>query len=272
MEGTRQTDQLIHEMRNILTEADTANNTTFNASKDEDDVPPVPSPSTSMQILREHLPPSSTTTSLDPSPYSSPISSPSTRLDQTLKTPIIHRVNFISPLSPAAKQMSETTQGSPGTAEFDCKVFPFTHFIDFADCLSVTLELDFSQAPCSTPLRSAKEVEKSILPPPSSFLRVLEGEPPIRSPSERPPHNRSQPASILEISFLRRPSNVLEKLTRERARPARQPHASRKPCPKILLRGAGATLSPGSVDAPQKPCIPLHPALRLSHPSTPEGT
>ena len=134
----------------------------------------------------------------------------------------------------------------------------------------MTLDLDFSQAPCSTPLQSA-EVKKSILPPPSSFLRVLESKSPARSPSERPHHNHSQVTSILGISFLCRLSNVSKKRTRERTHPTKQPQAPRKSCLKFLPRDTSVTLSPESANAPQRPCIPLPPVLGLNHPQTPEG-
>ena len=58
MEGTRETDQLIYKMRNILAKADTTGDTTFEGYKDEDNVPPAPTSRLAQVLLSEHLPPS----------------------------------------------------------------------------------------------------------------------------------------------------------------------------------------------------------------------
>lgn len=134
MEGTRQTDQLIHKMRNILTEANTTDDTIFEACKDEDNLPPVLLTSISTQVLlNEHLPPSSTATSFVSSPDPSPSLLPSTRPDQPLQIPTIRRVRDTSPLPPAVNRMSEAAGGSPRTPKFNRKAFSFADSIDSTD-------------------------------------------------------------------------------------------------------------------------------------------
>lgn len=94
---------------------------------------------------------------------------------------------------------------------------------------------DISQAPCSTPLRSAKEAEESISPSPSFFLRVLEGNPPIHFLSERFSHNHSQLTPVLGISFPH-PLNVPKKRTQKCTQPAEQPQTPSRSSVKILLQ------------------------------------
>jgi len=123
MEGTRQTDQLIHRMRNILAEADTTDGTMPEADQGEESAPPVLLTSRSTHILlTEHLHPSFTDPPLAPSPYPSPYPSPSTRPDQPLWTPTICRVRNTPPPPSAVNQFDEMANGSPGTPEFNCEV------------------------------------------------------------------------------------------------------------------------------------------------------
>ena len=57
MERTRETDQLIYKMRNILAEADTSGDVTFEGCDDEDDVLPAPTSRPAQVLLGEHIPP-----------------------------------------------------------------------------------------------------------------------------------------------------------------------------------------------------------------------
>ena len=113
MDGTRQMDQLISNMRNILAETD---DTTFETRKDEDNTPSALPTSRSMRIpLGERLPPLFTAAPISPSPYPSPSPSPSARLDRPLRTPAIRRTRVTSPLS-TVNQIGETAKssGTPG--------------------------------------------------------------------------------------------------------------------------------------------------------------
>lgn len=133
MEGTRQTDQLIHRIRNILAEANMANDAAPEGYQGEDNATPLLSMSRSMQIPSEHLPPSSTTTTFAPSPPPSPSPSSSARLDQPLQTSTTRRVRVTSPLPSAVNRTSETAKGSARSPKFSCKVFLSINTIDFVD-------------------------------------------------------------------------------------------------------------------------------------------
>ena len=135
-EATWQTDQLIRRMRNILSEANTTNDTTLGECRDEENTSSVSSASISTQLLlNKHLPPgpSSTTTSFVPSPYPSPSQSPHPA--QLLRTPTIRRVRVASPSPLAVNRIGETAKGSPKTPKLNRKVSLFADTIDFADSL-----------------------------------------------------------------------------------------------------------------------------------------
>lgn len=176
-------------MRGLLAKANTPDDTTLDSCKGEGEIPSVPPTSLSS--------PSTT----PPSPF--------TRPDQPIRAPAAHRVRHTSLLPLAMDRMGKTTEDSRGTPKFDCEVFSLVHTIDFPDCLPVAPDFsDLSQAPCSTPLRSVKEVEESIPSPPLSFLCVLEGKPHVHLLSEWFSHVHSQLTPILKIPLLHPPLNA----------------------------------------------------------------
>ena len=122
MEGTRQTDRLILDMRNILAGTDTTGPATFEAWKDEEDTYPTPLASSSTQSLAEHPRPFSMATPISTSPCPSTSPPPSTRLDLPLRIPITRGIRHTSPLPSAVNQLGETTKGSHGTHKFNCEV------------------------------------------------------------------------------------------------------------------------------------------------------
>lgn len=118
-EGTRETDQVISNMRNLLAGVD---DTTF-----EDPAPPTPGPTP--RPPGERLLPPSSATPISPSPYPSPSPSPSARLDRPLRTPVVRRTRDIS--SPSAiDQIGETVKDFPGTPKYNGMVSSITGAFD----------------------------------------------------------------------------------------------------------------------------------------------
>ena len=116
IEGTRQTDRVISGIRNLLAETDTTDDTTFETCNDEENMPPAPLTPISAQGLGKHLRPLSTTTLFQTPSYPSPSPSPSTRIDQLLRTPVIRRKRD-TPLPSIIGRVGEMAKGSPN---FNC--------------------------------------------------------------------------------------------------------------------------------------------------------
>ena len=167
-------------MRTILAKAD--------VTDDEDDSPLIPPTSGSTPIpSTEHLPLPFPAAPFTPSPSPSP--SPSTRLE-ALRTPIIRRVGNYRPLPSAVGQVPKTTEAL-GTPNFNSEISLFPEAILYSNGLTVALDLlNLSEVPCSTPLRSAKEIEHSISPSHSSSLDILEGKLSIHLLRDDFSHNR----------------------------------------------------------------------------------
>ncbi|KAF9789341.1 hypothetical protein BJ322DRAFT_1018021 [Thelephora terrestris] len=149
-EETRQTDQLILKMRNIL-----------HANGEIEDIS-VPPTSSSTQSLLEHLPPSSSADPITPSPSITPSSSL-----EILRTPAIRTARDALPLPSVVDRFT-------GTPEFNCDTSLLSETFFLLTHSSATLDLSgFSKVSCSTPVRSANEVEHSTSLSPSSFLNAL---------------------------------------------------------------------------------------------------
>ena len=176
-ENNRETEQLISNLRNVIAKTNAANDTTFGACEDEDNASPAPlTPRPMWNLPGERLSPSSAGAPV-PSPYPSPSPSPPTRLDRTPRTPVVRRMRDTSS---AVNQIGEMAMGTPETPNFNCNVPRTDDIVTPLTYLSAALDfLGISGAPCSTPLRSAREVEQTTAP--SSFLGMLGGNPP-------PPH------------------------------------------------------------------------------------
>lgn len=159
MEGTQQTDQLILKMRTILAEA--------NATSDGDNSLSGPPATTSTESsFVKHVPSSSSATPIAPSP--SPPTHP-----EALRTSTIRRTRIPIP-SPVTR--ASETPGTPGAPEFNCKHSTSSDPSLWLNRPSATLDLlGISKVPCSTPVRSAKELEQST----PSFLGSPEGMSPI---------------------------------------------------------------------------------------------
>ncbi|KAF9789294.1 hypothetical protein BJ322DRAFT_1105154 [Thelephora terrestris] len=172
-EETKQTDQLILKMRNIL-----------HANGEVEDISVPPTSSSTQSLLPKHLPPSSSADSI--TPYSPP--SPSSSLE-ILRTPSIRRARDALPLPSVVDRLT-------GTPEFN-----------------LTLDLSgFSKVSCSTPVRSANEVEHSTSPSPSSFLNALRSDLVPQALFVKPAPKRSERADA-GIRPFSRATSILTRLS-----------------------------------------------------------
>ena len=170
MDGTRVTDRWFLKIRTILAE--------IKATDYEDASPPR---SRSMQSsLTKNAFPSPPVTPITPYPYPSPSPSPSVCPEAVRTT---RRIRVPLSLSPAVGQVGKMpkTSGNPRfNSERSMSSVLLSHLLTRP---SVALDLlGISKVPCSTPVQSAKETERSISPTPSSFSGLFEGIFPIHLP------------------------------------------------------------------------------------------
>ena len=130
-EETRQTDQLISNLRNLIVETD---GTTFETHNDTDNTPSAaPTSGSTRNLLGERLPTPSTTPPISPSPYPSPSPSPSARLDRPLRVPATRKTRDASHPRAAVNKTGDMAKGSPGTPKHNGMVSSITGAFDLAD-------------------------------------------------------------------------------------------------------------------------------------------